>query len=73
MLYSANIWYDVFLIAHFIVSSVLVFYCVIKLDKALSIRRRNYRKNKRRHKRKLRNIDDYVNEFGEGIIEYKEK
>lgn len=28
---------------------------------------------KRSRKRKLRNIDDYVNEFGEGIIEYKEK
>lgn len=25
------------------------------------------------YKKKLRNIDDYVNEFGEGIIEYKEK
>ena len=28
---------------------------------------------KRSRKRKLRNIDDYVNEFGEGIIEYREK
>lgn len=73
MLYSANIWYDVFLIARFIVLSVLVFYCVIKLDKALSIRRQNYQKTKGRRKRKFRNIDDYVNEFGEGIIEYKEK
>lgn len=73
MLYSANIWYDVFLVARFIVLSVLVFYCVIKLDKALSIRRRDYQKNKKHYKKKLRNIDDYVNEFGEGIIEYKEK
>ena len=51
---------------------IVIFYYIVAWLVVLSVTK-NGKPKKRSRKRKFRNIDDYVNEFGEGIIEYKEK